>query len=246
MAVTLRQPSEWHIACHARSGEIADRDARLRAIGEMTAEFAHQVRTPLTSTLLYAGQLDRSTPTNKRIADRIISGLNELKRIADDMLGYAAGAQRADERIDVVRLLHDVERTTTDQLGEQTNLRVAITDPTLIVSGNKFALKGALLNLVTNADIAADGAATILLHAHRYGDRIHISVTDDGPGIPDEVQTRLFEPFFTTRKDGTGLGLAIVDAVASSHGGRVTVSTSKLGSTFSIELPLCTLAELQE
>jgi two-component system sensor histidine kinase FlrB len=106
--------------------------------------------------------------------------------------------------------------------------------------GNKIALKGALLNLVSNADQASENGASILLHAHLFGDSIHVCVTDDGPGIADHVQPRLFDAFFTTRKHGTGLGLAVVKAVAAAHGGDVTVATSKLGSTFSLCLPLAT------
>ena len=62
-------------------------------------------------------------------------------------------------------------------------------------------------------------------------------MTDDGPGIGDDVKSRLFEPFFTTRPQGTGLGLAVVKAVVSAHGGDVAVHTSDSGTNFSLQLP---------
>ncbi|MCH9695726.1 MAG: HAMP domain-containing histidine kinase [Gammaproteobacteria bacterium] len=217
--------------------DLQQRNERLTSIGEMTAEFAHQVRTPLSSALLYAGQLDTSTPRQARIAARIICGLGELRSMVDDMLGFAAGSRSDHQRITVLKLLHDVRDGIAGQLSGASRVRVSVTDPQLAVLGNKIALKGSLLNLVSNADQASEAGASILLHAHQFGDSIHVCVTDDGPGIADDVQPRLFDAFFTTRKHGTGLGLAVVKAVAAAHGGDVTVATSKLGSTFSVCLP---------
>lgn len=220
-----------------RMSELRQRNERLSAIGEMTAEFAHQVRTPLASAMLYAGQLDRSTHSSARIADKITSGLHDLKRMVNDMLGFAAGARRSQQRLKVSGLLHDVSRTMQGQLGEESDLRVSITDDDLTVAANNDALKGALLNLIANADQAGNGKANILLHGHRFGDSIHLCVTDDGPGVPDDIRTKLFDAFFTTRPQGTGLGLSVVKAVATAHGGDVNVSTSELGTCFTIQLP---------
>ncbi len=220
-----------------RMAELRERGERLTTIGEMTAEFAHQVRTPLASTMLYAAQLDRSKPSQARIADRITSGLHELKRMVNDMLGFAAGARRAQQEVNVAGLLNSVRETLQGQLAPATHVRVSVTDGELRVAANEDAVKGALLNLVTNADQAAEGSASILLHAHRFGDAIHLCVSDDGPGVPEDALPRLFEPFYTTRPQGTGLGLSVVKAVAAAHGGDVTVSTSVLGSTFTLILP---------
>jgi two-component system sensor histidine kinase FlrB len=220
-----------------RMSELRQRNERLTAIGEMTAEFAHQVRTPLASSMLYADKLDRSSAENARVADKISAGLQELKRMVNDMLGFAAGARRSQQQISVPGLLNDVVQTLQGQLGAQTELRVSVTDQALGVAVNQDALKGALLNLITNADQAGNGCANILLHGHRFGDSVHLCVTDDGPGIPDELRAHVFEPFFTTRPQGTGLGLSVVKAVAVAHGGDVSVATTKLGTCFTIQLP---------
>ena len=220
-----------------RMAELRQRNERLTAVGEMTAEFAHQVRTPLASTMLYADKLDRSSRANARVADKINAGLHELKRMVNDMLGFAAGARRSQQRISVPGLLNDVARTLQGQLGAQTELRVSVTDETLGVAANQDALKGALLNLITNADQAGSGHTNILLHGHRFGDSVHLCVTDDGPGIPEALRARVFEPFFTTRPQGTGLGLSVVKAVATAHGGEVSVATSGRGTCFTIQLP---------
>lgn len=220
-----------------RMSELRQRNERLTTIGEMTAEFAHQVRTPLASAMLYADQLDRSTPANARTADKITTGLHDLKRMVNDMLGFAAGARRSQQRHKVVQLLEEVRETIHAQLGEETTLQVSVTDSELTVAANGDALKGALLNLVTNADQAGCGSARIVLHGHQCGNSIRLCVSDNGPGIPDRIRAKLFEPFFTTRPQGTGLGLSVVKAVAVAHGGDVSVTSSKRGTCFAIELP---------
>jgi two-component system sensor histidine kinase FlrB len=218
--------------------ELRQRSGRLQSIGEMTADFSHQVRTPLASAMLYAGLLETDTPTQAQTAKKIVAGLNDLHRMVNDMLGFAAGARQAQERVSVVTLLDSVRRSAKAQMADHTTLRISVTDSMLFVAANETALQGALLNLVINADQAGDGPVNILLHGHRFGDSIHLCVTDNGPGVADEIQSRMFEPFYTTRPQGTGLGLSVVDAVATAHGGRVTLATSKLGTTFTIQLPV--------
>lgn len=221
----------------ASSRNLRQRNERLAAIGEMTAEFAHQVRTPLTAALLYAGQLETATPRQARVAARIVGGLSDLRRMVDEMLGFASGARVDHMTFTVLKLLQDVKDCIDGQLSDNSTVRISVTDPVLSVSAHEIALKGAVLNLLNNADQAGPDGVNILLHAHQFGDRVHICVTDDGPGIADDVQARLFEPFFTTRKHGTGLGLSVVKAVAAAHGGDVSVASSDLGSTFSLCIP---------
>lgn len=232
LAATLRAD-----ALAAELHELRLRNDRLAAIGGSTAEFAHQVRTPLASALLYAGQLDTETPKQARVADKIVTGLNELRRMVDDMLGFAAGTRCARQKVNIRELLQDVCDTVEGQLSATTTVAVSVTDEDIHMVVNRDAIKGALLNLVSNADQAGDGECNILLHAHRFGNSIHVCVTDNGPGITEDVRARLFEPFFTTRSNGTGLGLAVVQAVAAAHDGEIELHTSDLGSSFTIRLP---------
>ncbi len=218
--------------------ELRQRQARLSAIGEMTAEFAHQVRTPLASAMLYAAQLDTATPTQQRAVQKISERLNDLGRMVDDMLQFAAGTRAATEAVNVAELVSSAVAAVDGQLRKRTQLSFVVQDPSLTVSGNVDALRGAIVNLVTNADQAALGAMRIVISARRADDKLVISVSDNGPGVPEEFLSRLFEPFFTTRPQGTGLGLAVVQQVAAAHDGTANVASSKLGTTFTIELPL--------
>ena len=217
--------------------ELQQRQERLADIGEMTARFAHQVRTPLASAMLYTAQLDRNSEQQQRVVRKLTARLNDLGRMVNDMLGFAAGTRQTTEPVGVYDLLTDVQIALETQLRGADDLRVLVEDATLRVVANRDALKGAVLNLVTNAIQACDAQATIVIAARAERDGVVISVSDNGPGIPDNVLPRLFEPFFTTRPQGTGLGLAVVQSMARTHGGDVTVATSKLGTCFSIWLP---------
>ena len=224
---------------------LRQRRERLSAIGEMTAEFAHQVRTPLASAMLYASQLDVSTPGQNRIAVKIGERLNDLGRMVNDMLGFAAGGRRADETVDVPQLLRGVRATLHAQLRASCTLELLINGSsidrgdsqaeTLTIVANENALKGALINLVANAEQA--GARSIQLGAWAGNGNTWFTVSDDGPGIPDDIRSRLFEPFFTTRPAGTGLGLAVVADVAKAHGGDVFVDSLNTGTRFTLRIP---------
>lgn len=216
--------------------ELRQRKERLTAIGEMTAEFAHQVRTPLASAMLYAAQLDTSNAREQRIAQKISERLGDLGRMVDDMLTYAGGARAASDRVGIADLIRTTEASIEGQLKAGTELHCLVANDELTVAGNVDALRGALLNLINNADQA--GSRRIIVGARRVEDDVCITVSDNGPGIPDELLPRVFEAFFTTRPQGTGLGLAVVAAVAAAHSGTASVSSSSLGTTFTLKLPV--------
>ncbi len=221
-----------------RISALRQRQERLTTIGEMTASFAHQVRTPLASAMLYAAKLDAIDPDQARAAQKIRDRLNDLGRMINDMLGFAAGKNPVEESCRVAELLADVRTAIAPQLDEQTVIGIAPVDASLCIFANKEALKGALLNLVTNAVQACGDEARVELTAECDERSVILSVSDNGPGIPTEVQSRVFEPFFTTRPQGTGLGLAVVKSVATSHGGSVDVESSADGARLTLRLPL--------
>ncbi len=220
--------------------ELRQRQERLTCIGEMTARFSHQVRTPLASAMLYTSQLDPHTPKQQRAVQKIVECLNDIDRMVDDMLGFAAGATQSQESLNVHDLLTEIQVSVDVQLDDQTELQVVVETYSLRVAANRNALKGALLNLVINAVQACGGNGTVILGAHSVDGIVALTVTDNGPGISKDVMPKLFEPFFTTRPQGTGLGLAVVKAVAAAHDGDVSVDSTDNGSRFTIRLPVIT------
>ncbi len=226
---------------------LRERSERLSAIGEMTAEFAHQVRTPLASAMLYVSQLTANDDAQQRVVQILNDRLNDLGRMVNDMLNFASGGKPAEEIVDVDVLFDDIRQTVGPQLGDQSELELLIDGSDIASSdrehlpfrfaANADALKGALINLIINAEQASEGPANIKLGAWQDEVSVYFTVTDNGPGIPGDALPRLFEPFFTTRPQGTGLGLAVVRAVARAHGGDVSVETLRQGTRFTLHLP---------
>lgn len=233
------EPGEILLLCDVtesrRMSDLLHRARRLSVIGEMTARLAHQIRTPLSSALLYVGALDGRVPAEE--ARRLTGKLQELSGMVDDMLRFAGGARASGETFAVAPLFCEVIEELAPRRPAGCMLTSEVPAGDLTVRGNRAALKGALANLVENALAACRDPGRVELSALVLDDRVCLTVSDNGPGIPKEMQSRLFEPFFTTRPQGTGLGLAVVRSVAEAHGGHVHFHSSEAGSLFSIALP---------
>lgn len=222
-----------------RMSKLLERQERLSSLGEITASLAHQIRTPLASAMLYLSDFetdDAGDDKRTRRATKALACLRSLDRLVNDTLVIASGAQSEEGIVTIGELLQSVADTISPQLDHDSDVGVTLDDPDLVVSGNRDALHGALLNLVTNA-LEACERPQVELSAATVGTEIWLMVSDNGPGIAEEDRDRLFEPFYTTRKRGTGLGLAVVRTVARAHGGNVIVESGALGTTFAICLP---------
>ncbi|OAH97665.1 sensor histidine kinase [Methylomonas methanica] len=210
---------------------------QLSAMGEMVAGLAHQVRTPLATAILYASQMSKPSITDEKrqqFSEKILERLHYLERQVNDMLIFAKQGRMAMQSFSLQRLLAHLAEAADSFAGEFSIENRISTDQLL---GNEDALRGALLNLINNA--AEAGAQKIALTVRRSDlGSIDITVTDDGSGIAEAQQTKLFEPFYTTKSNGTGLGLAVVDSVARAHGGSVKCrSTPGQGTSFCLNLP---------
>jgi two-component system NtrC family sensor kinase len=164
-------------------------------------------------------------------------------RIVANLLVFAGSGKLRRRTISINRVVSRVLELRTRAPRAARIERVEVLDaraPTL--RGDQLLLEQALLNVVINAEQAAGEGGRIEVRTGADGDGgVRVWVTDNGPGLPDAVRGRLFEPFFTTRADhgGTGLGLAIAYGVVQAHGGRIEASsTPGSGAVFSIWLPV--------
>lgn len=218
--------------------ELVNRNQRLSAMGEMAASLAHQIRTPLASALLYLTQC-RPRISDRRGLERLeqgISRLHHLDRLVQDMLMYARG-HGPGERVRIADLFRDVYRGTAGVKPDNAHLIIDGTDVLVELEGNRTALVAALSNLVSNAFESAPDVV-VTLKAEVRGDRVELTVQDNGPGIAPGIQSRVFEPFFSTRPSGTGLGLAVVKTVAEAHGGALGFDSAlDTGTTIGMDLP---------
>ena len=218
-----------------------DRHRRLASMGEMAARLAHQVRTPLSSALLYANHLagrELAAEQQQRFAQRVVDRLRELEHMTRDMLGFVQGGCAGSAQLAVDELLDAVEQQLIAErragrclvfLGERGGLSVR---------GDRQALIGALCNLIQNA-WQTDPAVRVVLEVRRRGQWIEFWVEDDGPGVAAADAERIFEPFVSLRSGGTGLGLAVARSVADAHRGSLRLEPhAGGGAIFVLTLPL--------
>lgn len=224
--------------------ESVSRDQRLSALGEMAARLAHQIRTPLSSALLYMGHLNHTgMPVAQRshVTEKVMSSLRHMENLVDTMLNFVRGVPPARDVIEIKQLAQELVDAIAPLVSEAGGVFHHHID-TAGQQGllcDKDALISAVLNLVDNAIVVAVGDLVLRLGLAVRGKELVITVADNGIGIAPELCERIFDPFFTTRVKGTGLGLAVVAMTARSHGGNVSVnSKSGEGSVFELILPL--------
>ncbi len=209
---------------------------RLTAMGRMVASLAHQIRTPLSAAILYGGHLSQPELDEElrlRCADRLMSRLTHLEGQVRDMLTFARGETRLAEALSSEHL-KDGLQAAVDGLHQNTGSRVTVSSEgvNLPLMCNREALVGACMNLVNNSIEA--GADKVKLHLASGADELVVSVTDNGPGFPQERTDELMEAFYTTKSHGTGLGLAVVQAVVKAHNGEFALSVPEQGGARAI------------
>jgi signal transduction histidine kinase len=215
--------------------------ARLAALGTAVAKIQHDLKNILTSAQLASDRLARiDDPVVQRLVPRLVASLDHAVALATNTLRYGRADERAPER----RLL--LLRGLADEAGEAAASGLAELkfengiDPALEIDADPEQLFRILLNLLRNAvDALGARGGTIEVAASRKARQVTIELADDGPGIPDAVRARLFQPFSgSTRSGGSGLGLAIARDLARAHGGDlILVSTGAAGTRFRIDIP---------
>ena len=227
-----------------RLQERAERQDRLTAMGEMAAQLAHQVRTPLSTSVLYAGQLAKgnlSDQQRQQFSEKLLDGLRHTETLVREMLAFSRGGSFSKQAIHVddaiVTALAGL-RPRLRTLGARLDIDVDAARRGRI-AGNLDALAGAFSNLIDNAlNHGAQGVSIRITAVADDAEFLTLRVEDDGPGIDPAALPRVFDPFFTTRERGTGLGLAVVQAVVLEHGGSLRAAASTLGGArFDIQLP---------
>lgn len=218
------------------------RTGRLAALGELMSRIAHEVKTPLTGIGAAVQVLARGFAEDdprREISEEILAEVRRLQHVVRGVLDAASVSPNlvvADLRAPLERTLFLVRTMARDQ---GTTLVEELGPELPPIRIDTRQLQQVVLNLAMNALQAVQQAGTVTVSAvpgpaHRWLD---ITVQDTGPGIHVEDQQRIFEPFYTTKRDGTGLGLTIVRQIVEAHGGRITVeSRPAAGTCFTVRL----------
>jgi signal transduction histidine kinase len=242
LAVILRH---YQLDCEAKlaARERSAQSDRVAAIQTLSAGLAHEIRNPLNSAKLQLELLDRrlrrGAEDRKLLepVDQVNHELARLTRMLNEFLAFASPSQLLLETHDLVAVAREVvaaARAEAERRGAALELDGAGPLPAVV---DRQKVQQILQNLIHNAveAITAGGRVTITIAGD--ADQVHLAIEDDGPGIPEAVQRRIYEPFFTTKDSCTGLGLSIVHGMVSLHGGTVSLDSSPRGTRFHVTLP---------
>jgi signal transduction histidine kinase len=219
---------------------VTTEHARLIAIGEIAAEIAHELRNALqvVATSAYLAKL--SPATSAPHLAKIERHTRIAQEIVDDLMSLARGEPaKAEPSLLADILVH--ARASLDDM-EEVEQRVHYTDELTPSSLRVRAHPGLLARVFAvlydnSVAICAPRAAQIVTHASVGETGTVIIVSDDGPGVPNEIAAKIFDPLVTGREGGTGLGLALAKRIMQAHGGTISLVPSDRGASFRIVLP---------
>jgi two-component system nitrogen regulation sensor histidine kinase NtrY len=219
---------------------------RLDAWKEVARRIAHEIKNPLTPIKLSAERLERkfgpvvADPVFTQCTGLIVKQVEHLQEMVREFSSFA-------KLPEVMLTAGRIEPLLQESISVFSNSHASIrwvlrTEEVPLVMLDREAMGRAIYNILLNAaEVLADqedGRVETVLYARKRKGRIYIEISDNGPGIKPEEQSRMFEPYYSTKRSGTGLGLAIVKSIISDHHGHIRVKPNEpAGTTFVIELP---------
>ncbi|HEX8979483.1 MAG TPA: ATP-binding protein [Parasulfuritortus sp.] len=221
----------------------AQRDA---AWGEVARRLAHEIKNPLTPIQLSAERLqlkladqldERARQILARATGTIVDQVSTMKSLVDAFAEYARAPSLQAQDLDLNRFVQDVIALYEHHLPIETALEAGLPE----VHGDPALLRQVLVNLIKNAEESLSGhpAPVIMVRTRRIDDSISLCVEDNGPGFPESLMNRLFEPYASTKPKGTGLGLAIVKKIVEEHHGSIEVrNLTPHGAAVCVTLPI--------
>jgi signal transduction histidine kinase len=205
-------------------------------MGEMSSKMAHDIRNPLNVIkiqvdllkLRFSKQEDRIMLDSLGRMERAVYGIsNQL----DDILNFLKDAPIHFENASILKILD--ESLFDLNIPENITLELPKNDVTLFC--DSYKMQRVFSNMIQNSIQAIENKGTITIAVSEKSDDIKITIKDTGPGIPDELMPKIFEPLFTTKKRGTGLGLTICKKIIDDHNGSIAVANDP--TTFTITIP---------
>ncbi|MFO1076732.1 MAG: sensor histidine kinase [Planctomycetota bacterium] len=223
----------------------AERD---QAWAEMARQVAHEIKNPLQPMQLAAQLLQRARADGdpradaiaERLARTVLEQTQELSRIAGDFRAFGGVAPQALVPAGLDDWLLELRARCSGLFaGKPLELAMRPGAPGVRVAIDGNALSRVFVNLLQNALEAAPGGVRVTIASRGVDGGAEVTVTDDGPGVPEAVRNRLFDPYFTTKSSGTGLGLAICRRLVEAHHGTIRLVRSEPGCTeFAVRLPV--------
>ena len=218
------------------------RKERLAFLGNAIASIAHDIRTPLATSFLHLSNLNKMLDNEEdcQVVEKIKFNLKNLENTINSMLLYAKGGADTFESLECKKCcemiatdLFEIFPKVSFSIQAQESLKGKY------IKANFDALMTAFRNLIANSQAVCKQDIEININfLCEQNEMMKIIIIDNGPGIKEKHIEKIFEPFFTSRKNGTGLGLSIVKSIIESHHGSVEASNTLSGAQFTITLPM--------
>ncbi len=218
----------------------AQQEDRLRVMGELAAEVAHEIRNPLGSIELMISLLEEDLKESKKSSDlllRIRSSVNNMNHIVSNILVYTREIKPDYNEINTNDLLDETINMCIENILKK-DIRLEKEIDCNNIYGDFELLKQSLANILLNATHAVDKMGYIKISVYSSDNNTVFEIKDNGKGIDSKIINQIFNPFFTTKTTGTGLGLAMVKRVVEAHNGLIEVDSDKNGTLFKIKIPL--------
>ena len=228
-----------------RLEEEAKRNEKLSAMGELASGVAHEIRNPINAIGMIAQRLNKefTTTSNQNeysdITQLLRTEVNRINKIITQFLSYAKPIELNIKPVDIKSLSDEVYHLFEDQ-AKQKGIRIIKSySDSIIINIDRDLIKQSLMNILQNAIDAVRYNGEVNLKYLKVRNDAIIEISDNGAGIPDEQQKKVFDLYFTTKKDGNGLGLTISQKIILQHKGSISfISKLKKGTTFKIILPI--------
>ena len=221
------------------------RTEKIASIAGLAAGVAHEINNPLGIIQNYVTFL-KDQKLGKENLERLGKVESELERIVDiieNLLSFSKLKKLPVKRINLAAVLDDVMLLVGHQLKEK-HVRLLWANPQqsdVSILGDENRLKQVFINLIVNSieAVVFEGTIELTLMAHPGEAYVEVSISDDGYGIPEDIMTRIFDPFFSTKvgKKNSGLGLSICQHIIESHQGILTCESGEK-TTFNVRLPM--------
>lgn len=227
---------------------------KLESLGVLAGGIAHEIRNPLSSINISISSIERACDGSAgletemkekidRILEQMKSAAAKMGLVVQRVLDYSKPFPPRKETVDLNKIIEEAIRLSLSTLRKREISVLRDLAPNLTMCRvDAQMIEQVLVNLITNACQAMEGIerAKLLEIATAVQDgRIVLRVSDSGPGVPPSLRERVFDPFFTTRKDGSGIGLSFSHRIVADHGGALRVGTSRWGGAeFRMEIPV--------
>ncbi len=215
--------------------EVKDRtlESVLFSLGEMAAGVAHELRNGLTTLKGYIQLLaEEADEKLQHYIEEILKEERYLEKVVSDFLIFSTTKPQQRKKVDIGKTISNILLALNQQKGE---IEFVFSYKKAFVRGDEKLLKKALFNLIENALHAASSVVEIEITEKENG--VLITIKDDGPGIEVDNLDKIFQPFFSTKREGVGLGLSIARNVITLHGGKIEIRRKDKTTEFQIYLP---------